>query len=791
MSMLNNLQIRLKLVGGFGLAGLLLLFGTLMGYVLSQIISTDLHRLNDKQLSISQQSFNLTYYSARIENDATDILRGNSSTSTDLSQYITKVDQILKELKKTSTAVSLSRMDSAWQAVKTSLAPLLSSSQPEVGTAYPQNWQTFLAAVEIWQGETVTQANADTDAGVANATRLSTAMLAGGAVGILASLLLGAVLSANISTPLKMVVDHMEQLSMGALQSQAAGLVGRQVASRKDELGLLGKALQQVEAYLDDAASTAHQIANGNLAMEIDPRSDEDRLGTAMAQMVQDLNRLVSEVASSSQEVGAAAQQLSSTAEQTSQGTAQISATIQQVAQGINQQSSELGKTISSVQQTAQTIEDVSQGALEQKQAVNQTNQIASQMNAAIKDAIQSIKAVTEVSDHSSKKAGEGAAIVRQAISSIDGIQIQVGRLDEKMGVTGERSGEIGSIVETIEDIATKTNILAINATIEAAHAKTQVKLLTEAILNQMMVNQCQIVARILGFDHTGMTQEFWTQLGKDVSLDTILITDADGVVTICNEPGLVNWRFEDDPKSQTYPFRLLINQKNGVYCQESQPRALDHQVFKYVGISRTDQPGIVQVGYKMEFLQQFDVRIEGFAVVAEEVYKLSEQSHSATREIRQLISGIRSSIREASQAMDISRDGVKTSKQQADQASQVLEAILGAVQDVTNQAKKVLGVTQRIQELAQTLNSTVSTVSRVVEQNTVAAAAIDVSYTQVANTVENIASMSQQNSAAAQEVSASAVEMRSQMEQVKNSAQSLAGLALSLEQAVEQFHLN
>jgi methyl-accepting chemotaxis protein len=229
----------------------------------------------------------------------------------------------------------------------------------------------------------------------------------------------------------------------------------------------------------------------------------------------------------------------------------------------------------------------------------------------------------------------------------------------------------------------------------------------------------------------------------------------------------------------------------NGVYCQESQPRSLDNQVFKYVGITRIDQPGVIQVGFKMDSLLKNEVRIEGFAVVAEEVYKLAEQSHAATREIRRLITGIQAAIGEANQAMQISRDGVKTSKQQADQAGQVLEIILSSVKDVYGQAQSAFNSTRRIQELATTLNTTVATVSRVVNQNASAAQEMDGSYSRVASAMQGIAELSKQNGASAREVSDSTGEMRKQADQVNAAAEALNDLASSLQETIQQFNLN
>ena len=67
--------------------------------------------------------------------------------------------------------------------------------------------------------------------------------------------------------------------------------------------------------------------------------------------------------------------------------------------------------------------------------------------------------------------AAKGAAIVRQTIQGMDSIRDQIQETSKRIKRLGESSQEIGSIVELINDIAEQTNILALNAAIQAASA--------------------------------------------------------------------------------------------------------------------------------------------------------------------------------------------------------------------------------------------------------------------------------------------------------------------------------
>ncbi len=109
--------------------------------------------------------------------------------------------------------------------------------------------------------------------------------------------------------------------------------------------------------------------------------------------------------------------------------------------------------------------------------AQHQARQITS-ASAAIKDMAASIDNVSknsidsaEVAQRSVQIAANGAQVVRQTIQGMDSIRDQIQETSKRIKRLGESSQEIGSIVELINDLAEQTNILALNAAIQAASA--------------------------------------------------------------------------------------------------------------------------------------------------------------------------------------------------------------------------------------------------------------------------------------------------------------------------------
>ena len=125
----------------------------------------------------------------------------------------------------------------------------------------------------------------------------------------------------------------------------------------------------------------------------------------------------------------------------------------------------------SSAQETQTTARHLAESAEHQAQRISSAttliNQIASSMDGVSKDSAES----ADVAERSVQIASRGAEVVRETISGMDSIRDQIQETSKRIKRLGESSQEIGSIVELINDIAEQTNILALNAAIQAASA--------------------------------------------------------------------------------------------------------------------------------------------------------------------------------------------------------------------------------------------------------------------------------------------------------------------------------
>ena len=110
-------------------------------------------------------------------------------------------------------------------------------------------------------------------------------------------------------------------------------------------------------------------------------------------------------------------------------------------------------------------------GAQQQADRAAETATAMNEMNATVMEVARSAGSAAEVSNSMRLKAEDGAKIVRKVVSSIEGVHQLSLVLKEDMGKLGESAASIGQIMGVISDIADQTNLLALNAAIEAARA--------------------------------------------------------------------------------------------------------------------------------------------------------------------------------------------------------------------------------------------------------------------------------------------------------------------------------
>ncbi len=172
-------------------------------------------------------------------------------------------------------------------------------------------------------------------------------------------------------------------------------------------------------------------------------RDELGEMSSSFNLMVGKLRELIRQVAVSAEQVAAASQQLSASSEENTKATEIIASTIQEVAAGTDNQVHNL----------------------------NETNKTINHLSSLVNQISVSSEVVSNTSIQALEKAGEGTLSVTKIINHMDDISKTVNHLSQKVKILGDRSNHINEIINVITGIADQTNLLALNAAIEAARA--------------------------------------------------------------------------------------------------------------------------------------------------------------------------------------------------------------------------------------------------------------------------------------------------------------------------------
>jgi methyl-accepting chemotaxis protein len=258
-------------------------------------------------------------------------------------------------------------------------------------------------------------------------------------VAVILGVLLALWLMRSIIRPLAKLTRAAERIAQGDLEVNAR-------AETDDEIGRLATAFQGSIAYLHEMAGIAEEVAGGNLAVSVQPRSERDVLGQSFQRMRTKLATTIEDIARSSATVGTASSEMAQSSQQAGMAVGEIANAVGSVAEGAETQ-------VRSLEQARESTAAVA--AASQASAAN-----ANETAAAARQA----RAVAE----------EGAAAVRRASDAMRSVQQTSSEITETMQQLGSMSERIGGIVDTITGIAEQTNLLALNAAIEAARAGEQ-----------------------------------------------------------------------------------------------------------------------------------------------------------------------------------------------------------------------------------------------------------------------------------------------------------------------------
>ena len=205
---------------------------------------------------------------------------------------------------------------------------------------------------------------------------------------------------------------------------------------------------QKVDRPIQKLILVAEKIAKGDLSATIivDSEDEMGRLANSLKIMSDQLKTMITQVNGMAEQVAAASEELFASAEQSSFMAEEVAVAIGKVTKDNVEQESQTGSAVGFVEKIAQRIDKV--------EGNTQTTLENAQNSVAV--------------------ARKGRGAIETAVSQIQQVDTMIMKTSDVITNLGERSKEIGQIVHTISSIAAQTNLLALNAAIEAARAGEQ-----------------------------------------------------------------------------------------------------------------------------------------------------------------------------------------------------------------------------------------------------------------------------------------------------------------------------
>jgi methyl-accepting chemotaxis protein len=258
----------------------------------------------------------------------------------------------------------------------------------------------------------------------------------------------------------------LESLSEGCATDLADGLAA---LASNDLTVKVASTAQPIDSYGSDEVGSMASATNAMLAKLHSTIDSYERAR-------ENLSRALGEVHTAASSVSRTSSELNQAAVHSGRGSAQIAQTIGQVASGASDQARAAGDTSRAVDDLRAVIEQVRGGAAETARSVEAQASAVNEMTDSIRSASRASGDVQGLGAAAGEAAANGAQTVRQTVDGMARIKEAVEGAAVKVTELGAKGEQIGAIVETIDDIAEQTNLLALNAAIEAARAGEQGK---------------------------------------------------------------------------------------------------------------------------------------------------------------------------------------------------------------------------------------------------------------------------------------------------------------------------
>ncbi len=334
-----------------------------------------------------------------------------------------------------------------------------------------------------------------------------------GGVALALAIFIAFSITKSISAPVNLVAERINQLQSVCITNLGEGLVRMSRGdlsakvekatkhlnlTQQDEIGdmartvdqMITKAQSGIDSYelvrdkIKMLIDEAGQLTKDAQAGLLDNRADTARFEGAYKEIVTGINDMLDAVLLPIQD-GAKVLEVMATGDLTARVTADYKGQHQKIKESINKLGdtleSVLGEISVAIEQTASSSAEISSsteqmaaGAQEQSAQASEVSTAVEQMTSSVIENTKNASTAAQIATEAGNIAREGGNRVQETIKGMVSIATVVSSSAETIGELSKGSSKIGEIIEVIDEIAGQTNLLALNAAIEAARAGEQ-----------------------------------------------------------------------------------------------------------------------------------------------------------------------------------------------------------------------------------------------------------------------------------------------------------------------------